>query len=183
MTLREPLFVTLIFLGACGSGPTSPGTLTEGSILSRLGALGRGGLPPEQIEAYTTTFGFLDEDGNGLISVEEYEENSIFSNPGSARGVFGATDRDGSGGVTVEEYVANRIITDEAKEILVSLDLNGDIFLTRDEMRTGTDFTEGEIIEIFGHFDRDGDGGITQIEWLITWGNWARLPGVDLANT
>jgi Ca2+-binding EF-hand superfamily protein len=173
------MIMVVLPLSACGESARSIAA-NDGDVLRRLGARGRAGLSPSQIEAYAATFGFLDTNGNGLISQEEYEENSIFPNPSAARGVFGATDRDGSGGVTVDEYVDNRIITDEAKVIHQEIDQDESGGVTRAELESRTSWAPSELDVVFAQFDRDGDGAIVQIEWLLTWGNWARLPGAGL---
>lgn len=176
--------LALLLLSACGDDPSSESAAsTPGGILAALGAQGRAGRSADQLEAYQQTFGFLDTDANGLLTVEEYVENSIFPNPTSARGVFAATDRDGSGHVTVEEYVDNRIITDEANEIFFSLDTNGDGRVTREELGAGSSLEGASLDDAFERLDTTPDGGIGQIEFLLTWGTWARLPEVDLAHT
>jgi Ca2+-binding EF-hand superfamily protein len=178
MRILNFALAAVLFLGACGGSNLNP--LSEAEILALLGARGRSGLSEAQIDTYARTFGFLDADGDGLITVAEYEENSIFTNAGSARGVFAATDRDGSGFVDVDEYVENRIITDEAKAIFEGLDGDGDGGVTIDELRTANKIPERDIEDVFGRFDTHDDGVLLQIEWLITWGDWARLPGVGL---
>ena len=178
MLPRILFLAALLALAGCGEDEKSSAS-REGEILRELGARGRAGLPQEQLDAYAATFGFLDADENGLVSIEEYEANSIFGNSFSARGVFGATDRDASGQVTLDEYVENRIITDEAKEIHHQIDVDGSGGVSRDELVLRTSWSDA-LEGIFVEFDRDGDGEIVQIEWLITWGNWARLPGVGL---
>ena len=136
------MILVVLPLSACGESGSSM-SANDGDVLRRLGARGRAGLSPSQIDAYAATFGFLDTDGNGLISQEEYEENSIFANPSSARGVFAATDRDGSGGVTVDEYVDNRIITDEAKAIHQEIDQDESGGVTRAELEARTAWAPG----------------------------------------
>ncbi|MFP6663464.1 MAG: hypothetical protein VCC00_04610 [Deltaproteobacteria bacterium] len=176
-------FVAVLLLGtllSCGSSGGPPPALTPGEILSGLGAEGRAGLSPEQLDAYAATFGFLDTDADGVVTLEEYEENSIFRDPAAVRGVFAATDRDGDGGVTVAEYVENRIITDEAKTIFGRLDEDGDGGLTLPEFEAGTPFTSVQAADVFARFDTSADGVIGQTELLRVWGNWARLPEVDL---
>lgn len=176
--------LSLALLTACGDDATSgSGPLSPGEILAALGAKGRAGRTPEQLDAYRATFGVLDTDGSGSVSVDEYVENSIFPSEASARGVFAATDRDGDGAVSPQEYIDNRIITDEANEIFFSLDQSGDAAVTIDEMRIGSSLRRGDLADAFARLDTSGDGAIHQIELLLTWGNWARLPEVDLANT
>lgn len=178
MRIASFVLATILFVGACGGSSLDP--LSEAGILKLLGAHGRAGLSDAQIDTYVTTFGFLDANGDGSVVVAEYEENSIFSNAVSARGVFAATDRDRSGFVDVDEYVENRIITDEAKAIFVRLDADGDGGVTLDEFRTANKIPDRDIEEIFARFDTNNDGVVLQVEWLITWGDWARLPGVGL---
>jgi Ca2+-binding EF-hand superfamily protein len=173
------LLGVFLMFSACGeSGGSAPSS--EADILRRLGALGRPGLSQSQLDAYAATFEFLDADGSDVLSLEEYEEKSIFGNSVSASRVFAATDRDGSGGVSLEEYVDNRIITDEAKAIHQAIDLDGSGGIGRAELEARTSWAPGELDLVFEEFDGDGDGQIVQIEWLITWGNWARLPGAGL---
>ncbi len=172
MLARALCLVSLLAV-ACGDGARS-GSLSTGEILAALGAQGRASRSPEQLAAYRQTFGFLDSDGNGGVTLEEYVENSIFPDPTAARGVFAATDRDGSGMVSIEEYVENRIITDEAKEIFAAMDVNGDGRIILSEFAEGSPFEGDQLFNVFQRFDTSMDGAIGQVELLRVWGNWAR---------
>lgn len=164
---------------ACGDNAETGG-LSPAEILVALGARGREGRSPEQLDAYRQTFGFLDADASGEMTAEEYDANSIFPNPTSARGVFAATDRDSNGTVTIDEYVENRIITDEAKEIFFALDTDGDGRVTWIEFGEGSSFEGGQRSTVFRRFDTSMDRVIGQVEFLRVWGDWARLPGGGL---
>lgn len=173
MMFARRLCLVFLLATACGDGARA-GSLSPSEILATLGAKGRAGRTAEQLTAYRQTFGFLDADGDGGVTLEEYLENSIFPEPDSARGVFGATDRDGSGIVSMEEYVENRIITDEAKEIFSALDSNDDGRITAPEFASGSPFEAHQQFDVFRRFDTSMDGAIGQVEFLRVWGVWAR---------
>ena len=173
MRIRALCLVSFLAL-TCGNGART-GSLSPGDILAALGARGREGRSAEQLDAYRQTFGFLDADGSGGVTVQEYVANSIFPNPTSARGVFAATDRDGSGTVTIDEYVENRIITDEANEIFFALDTDDDGRVTPAELGDGSPFEGDQLSDVFRRFDTSMDGAIEQVELLRVWGDWARL--------
>ncbi|WP_159456705.1 EF-hand domain-containing protein [Roseivivax jejudonensis] len=102
-------------------------------------------------------FGRLDVDGDGEVSLEEFE------NPAAAR--FAAMDADGDGAVTAEEMVAyaeaqeTRRREARAQRMLARLDADDSGSISLDEMENRPN--RGALFE---RLDSDDSGGLTREE-------------------
>jgi hypothetical protein len=142
-------------------------------ILEALGAKGVEGADPSTVAGYAQTFGFLDKNGDSIVTLEEYIASGHFGEE-QATAIFNATDRNQDGEVTEDEYVENRIITDEAKLIFEGLDTNGDGNLEEAEFVENTPFAPDVAAAIYALFDINGDKVLKVPEYLRVWGTWAR---------
>ena len=143
-------------------------------ILEALGAKGVEGADPAAVAGYRRTFGFLDKNGDSVLTVEEYIESGHFEEE-QARAIFAATDRDQDGVVTEDEYVGNRIITDEAKLIFGAMDGNRNGQLTRAEFIASKRIKDPKLgAAIFKALDTNNNGELVIPEYLRVWGKWAR---------
>jgi len=87
-----------------------------------------------------------------------------------------AADSNNDGLVTKKEYIENRIITDEAKEIFVSLDANNNGILSKREFLDSGRIKDRSLAErVFEAFDRDGVEEVSLPRYLQVWGRWARI--------
>jgi len=126
------------------------------------------------ISGYSRHFFIHDENGDGLVSLQEYLDNSPYKG-GDLTQIFKATDRDGDGMMTEQEYINNRIITDEGKRIFVRMDADGNGKLTEAEFLENSNIEDKEWAkELFLELDSDGSGDTIIPEYLKTYGNWAR---------
>jgi Ca2+-binding EF-hand superfamily protein len=71
----------------------------------------------------------FDRDGNGELSLEEYQALWLDAMRGPMTRQFQANDADASGGITVEEFQARY------EDVVTYLDRDGNGELTRDELR------------------------------------------------
>jgi len=144
-------------------------------MIGMLGAKGLAGMTQEEQRSYTRVFGFMDADGDGKVTRDQYVNDGRYMTPQARRGIFGATDRDGDGAMTKEEYVANRAITDEAKRIVGAFDRDKDGLVTAAEFVANCPVEDKALArEIFKKLDTNKSGDIIVPEYLRVWGNWAR---------
>jgi len=128
----------------------------------------------EVISGYSQHFFIHDENGDGLVSLPEYIENSPYKG-GNLTKIFEASDRDGDGVMTEQEYINNRIITDEAKVIFNRMDANDDNTLSEAEFLMDCNISdERRAKELFKELDPQNRGASTLPEFLKTYGDWAR---------
>lgn len=118
-------------------------------------------------------FKWLDKNGDGILTEEEYVKHSRFRNKEQARRIFRAADTDGDGKITKKRYVEHRRITDKAKEIFTKLDGDGDGRITEREFLA-------KAAAIFRALDRDGDGAVTIPEYLRARSEWADMRGASV---
>jgi len=131
-------------------------------------------VPDDVIRGYSQHFFIHDENGDGLVSLSEYIENSPYKG-GNLTKIFEASDRDGDGFMTEQEFIDNRIITDEGKLIYGRMDADGDGMLTEAEFIENSNIEDKEWAkELFRELDPQGRGASTIPEYLKTYGNWAR---------
>ena len=118
----------------------------------------------------------LDLDGNGNLSLDEYNKNTHFrGNPRGTRGFFSAADMNGDGEMSVNEYAWQRIITDEARTIFFGMDRGGDRRVSRKEFLQNKIIRSQDISQkIFQMFDTNSDGELSLPEVLRKWSRWAR---------
>jgi len=156
--------------------PADASELSSGLILKRLGARMEAGLGLEQHLAYLRHFDRIDMDHDGYHSTAEYIEKGAYLTPQARRGIFQAADENGDAKVSRAEYVLNRAITDEAKNILLSMDEDRDMAVTWSEFQSHTDLDPSELpkIEVFDQLDANGDRSLAIPEFLRVWGRWAR---------
>ncbi len=126
------------------------------------------------LSGYSQSFFSCDENGDGLVSLQEYHDNSAYKG-GNLTKIFEASDRDGDGVMTEQEYIDNRIITDEGKRIFARIDVDGDGILTQVEFLDNSNIKNEEWAKkLFQELDSDGSGDTIVPEYLKTYGNWAR---------
>ena len=160
---------------AAPGGRAAPGDRPS-SVLRMLGAKGAAAFSKEQIQGFKRIFGRLDTDGDGKLTRREYVDQGTYLTKESRAGIFRATDRNSDDILTEQEYVENRIITDEAKELFAKIDADQDRRLTEEEFVDNSKIgNKQKAREIFKQFDTDGDGAAAMIEYLIVWGNLARI--------
>ena len=69
----------------------------------------------------------------------------------------------------------NRVITDQAKELFVSIDSDGDGRLTGGEIVGSGKVEDAKLaLVIFSALDTNDDEMLHLPEFLYTWGRWAR---------
>ncbi len=148
---------------------------TPTQILTMLGAKGRDAATDRQLAGYRRIFGFIDANGDGEHSKQEFIEDGRYLNRQARQGIFRASDSNGDGVVSEKEYVGNRIITDEAKAIFEEMDADDDGRLTREEFVASGRLKEENLAEaVFTALDTDGNGELVVPEYLRVWGRWAR---------
>ena len=165
-----------LYLHAQAPAPEKVGGLEVVAILEMLGAKEEDGASAEQRRTSGKHFGFVDLNGDGLHSAEEFIENGNYLTPQARRGIFTAADADQDGLVTEAEYVLNRIITDEAKALMQALD-DDDGLVSREEFDQGTKAkfrVKEQRAAVFQAFDRDENGLLETPEYLRVWGAWVR---------
>ena len=145
-------------------------------ILQRFGARMEARLSFEQHQDYLRHFDRVDLDHDGNHSPVEFIENGFHLTPQARRGIFRAADENSDGQVSRDEYVLNRIITDEAKSILLGMDDDQDMAISRTEFQAHTEsnFAEPLIKDLFEKLDANRDGFLVIPEFLRVWGQWAR---------
>ncbi|MCH1502424.1 MAG: hypothetical protein L7V86_02470 [Verrucomicrobiales bacterium] len=166
-----------LYLHAQAPAPEKVGGLEVVAILEMLGAKQEDGVSAEQRRTYGKHFGFVDLNGDGLHSAEEFIEKGNYLTPQARRGIFTAADADQDGLVTEAEYVLNRIITDEAKALMQALDDDDDGLVSRGDFDQGTKAklpVKEQRVAVFQAFDRDENGLLETPEYLRVWGAWAR---------
>jgi len=166
-----------LHLHAQAPAPEKVAGLEVATVLEMLGAKQEDGVSAEQRRTYGKHFGFVDLNGDGLHSAEEFIEKGSYLTPQARRGIFTAADADQDGSVTQAEYVLNRIITDEAKALMQALDADEDGLVSREEFDQGTKVklqVKAQREAVFKAFDRDENGVLRTPEYLRAWGAWAR---------
>lgn len=153
------------------------GDHTPQQILAMLGAKGRDSVTDDQLATYRRIFGFMDANGDGQHSKQEFVEEGRYLTRQARQGIFRASDSNDDGVVSVEEYIENRVITDEAKTIFAAMDADGDGNLTKKEFVVSEKFKDHGLAKVvFAALDSDGDGRLGVPEYLRVWGRWARNP-------
>ena len=107
--------------------------------------------------ASAATFGELDTDRNGLLTVDEF--TAAYGDAGQA--AFERYDTDGSGGVTLREIAAGtsrQTETGDGNVTFGDLDTNGDGVIDRGEM---VDHFGPRAQTALARFDANGDGYVT----------------------
>jgi len=131
-------------------------------------------VPDEVISGYSQHFFIHDENGDGLVSLPEYIENSPYKG-GNLTKIFEASDRDGDGVMTEQEYINNRIITDEAKVIFNRMDANSDNILSEAEFLADCNISDERWAkELFKELDPQSREASSLPEFLKNYGDWAR---------
>jgi len=155
-----PFFLSVsLHLHAQAPAPEKVAGLEVATVLEMLGAKQEDGVSAEQRRTYGKHFGFVDLNGDGLHSAEEFIEKGSYLTPQARRGIFTAADADQDGSVTQAEYVLNRIITDEAKALMQALDADEDGLVSREEFDQGTKVklqVKAQREAVFKAFDRGG---------------------------
>jgi calcium-dependent protein kinase len=133
----------------------------------------------EELDALSKTFQEIDKDGNGQITLQELNE-------AVSRGVSGVSvdkvkdllriaDVDGDGELSYDELLMttlNRKLKDKEERlwnVFCKLDLNGDGFLTLQEIESATRDTVDNIKEMIAEVDADGDGKVNYDEFVTMW--------------
>jgi Ca2+-binding EF-hand superfamily protein len=149
---------------------------TPQQILAMLGAKARNAITNQQLATYRRIFGFIDSNGDGQHSAQEFIEEGRYLTRQARQGIFRASDSSGDGIVSEDEYIDNRIITDEAKAMFVEMDANGDGKLTAEEVVNSGKINEKDLATaVFKSLDSDGNGELVVPEYLRVWGRWARI--------
>eukprot|EP00793_Prasinoderma_coloniale_P005943 PRCOL_00004417-RA len=146
-------------------------------------------LHPEEIEGLRAVFERFDEDGDGVITVEELQQGLVEAAHGAAgiglsTAEIAKVDLDGSGVITYEEFIASTIKLNRATQedallrAFDSIDLDGDGEISREELRSHIrsprvfgavrSFADSEeaVDELLGSADSDGDGRISYEEFV-----------------
>lgn len=169
------LRVGKLFAQAFLDSASQIGGQTPTQILAALGAQGSEAVTDSQLAAYGRVFGFIDANGDGLLSKKEFIEDGRYLTKEARQGIFGASDWNVDGIVSKQEYIENRIITDEAKMIFDEMDANDDGRLTRQELVASRKIKDGDLADkVFEALDSDGDDQLLVPEYLRVWGRWAR---------
>lgn len=153
------------------------GGVTVAALLTELGAKMETGVTLDQLATYARHFAFMDGDGDGRHSKEEFVDQGRYMTPQARQGIFVASERDGDGFVSRAEYILNRVITDEAKAILQAMDDNADGVIGRNEfLKHAFAQREDRVLAeaVFDALDSSQDGQLIVPEYLRVWGNWAR---------
>ncbi len=150
--------------------------LNSGKIMiGMLGAKGAAGITEQQEKDYKRIFGFMDSDGDGKVSKDQYVNNGRYLTPEARKGIFAATDRNKDDVMTESEYVRNRAITDEAKRIIGAFDADKNGKVSADEFIKESPLGDKALAEeIFKKLDIDKSKDLIVPEYLGVWGNWAR---------
>ncbi len=129
----------------------------------------------QQEKDYKRIFRFMDRDGDGKVSKDQYVNNGRYLTPGARSGIFAATDRNKDDVMTEAEYVQNRAITDEAKRIVGVYDIDKNGKVSVDEFIKNSPLSDKTLAEeIFKKLDIDKSQDLIVPEYLRIWGNWAR---------
>ena len=164
-----------LFAQAVLKSSLKTGGKTPRQILTMLGAKGRDAATDGQLAGYRRIFGFIDANGDGEHSKQEFIEDGRYLTRQARQGIFRASDSNGDGIVSEGEYVENRIITDEAKAIFAEMDADDDGRLTREEFLASGRLKEENLAKaVFKALDTDGNGALVVPEYLRVWGGWAR---------
>ena len=144
-------------------------------ILKLLGSRGMFEPGEDELQNYRQLFSFTDKNKDGRHSAVEYFDNGRYLTPSSRAGIFKASDSNLDGFVSEKEYIKNRVITDEAKAIFLSIDLNRDRKLTAKEFTGSGKFKDEKLaLAVYSAFDANSDGELILPEYLRVWGRWAR---------
>ena len=151
------------------------GGLSPLEIVQMFGVRGIDGVSDRAMSGYRRVFGFTDVNKDGRHSRKEYVDGGRHLTPEARAGIFQASDTDRDGFVSEKEYVENRVITDQAKELFVSIDSDGDGRLTGGEIVGSRKVENAKLaLVIFSALDTNGDEMLHLPEFLYTWGRWAR---------
>ncbi len=151
------------------------GGLSPLEIVQMFGLRGIDGVSDRVMSGYRRIFGFTDVNKDGRHSRKEYVDGGRHLTPEARAGIFQASDTDRDGFVSEKEYVENRVITDQAKELFVSIDSDGDGRLTGGEIVGSRKVENAKLaLVIFSALDTNGDEMLHLPEFLYTWGRWAR---------
>ncbi|MEE2956213.1 MAG: hypothetical protein VX780_08790 [Pseudomonadota bacterium] len=122
----------------------------------------------------------LDFDKDGKLSFKEYKENKHFrNNPAGKRGFFFAADMNRDGLMSVNEYAWQRIITDEAKKIYFTVDIDRNRRVSRQEFIQNVIVSDKRLAgKIFRGLDTNSNGELFLPEYLRVWARWARASRV-----
>jgi Ca2+-binding EF-hand superfamily protein len=133
-----------------------------------------GDISQEVLSEYSQIFSMFDGNGDGLVNLQEYLDNSKYRG-GDLSKIFAASDRDGDGVMTEQEYINNRIITDEAKVIFNRMDANSDNVLSEAEFLADCNISDERWAkELFKELDPQSREASSLPEFLKTYGDWAR---------
>ncbi len=144
-------------------------------ILKLLGSKGMLEPGKDELQNYRKLFSFTDRNKDGRHSAVEYVDNGRYLTPSSRAGIFKASDSNLDGFVSEKEYIENRVITDEAKAIFLSIDLDRDRKLTAKEFTGSGKFKDEKLaLAVYSAFDANSDGELILPEYLRVWGGWAR---------
>jgi Ca2+-binding EF-hand superfamily protein len=164
-----------LFAQAFLDSKVSIGGRTSQQILTMMGAKGRDGVKDSQVSMYRRIFGFIDANGDGQHSKQEFIDDGRYLTRQARQGIFRASDSNSDEIVSAKEYIDNRIITDEAKAIFEEMDANDDGTLTKKEfVASGKIKGEDLAKAVFESLDSDGNGELAVPEYLRVWGRWAR---------
>ncbi|MDA7661051.1 hypothetical protein N8650_02095 [Akkermansiaceae bacterium] len=140
-------------------------------ILKLLGSRGMFEPGEDELQNYRQLFSFTDKNKDGRHSAVEYGDNGRYLTPSSRAGIFKASDSNLDGFVSEKENIENRVITDEAKAIFLSTDLNRDRKLTAKEFTGSGKFKDEKLaLAVYSAFDANSDGKLILPEYLRVWG-------------
>jgi Ca2+-binding EF-hand superfamily protein len=149
-------------------------------ILKLMGAKLEEGISQDTLRDYSRAFDRVDTNHDGIHSKTEYIDKGFYMTPQARQGIFNAADADNDGVVTKREYLINRIITDEAKAIVLKMDLNTDGKVQKTEFMANSPIDNASISSVvFDELDIDDDGSLLTPEFLRVWGRWARAGKSD----
>merc|ERR1719347_139688 len=140
-------------------------------------ATGRSRISSTELSDYREIFNTFHIDGDGSITVKELA--TVLNQMGHEASeetlgqMLGEADTDGDGSIDFDEFTDMMMKKedykqeeDKIREAFHSFDLDGDGFITKEELKTalrnmGQQITEEEIAHMLEMADADGDGQIT----------------------